>query len=920
MKPKLKPRDRDLDKTQRKRPGLQGFRIGTWNVRTLYKAGALNTLINTIDRYKANIVALQETRWQGEGCIATCNMTLFYGGVTTNRHENGVGFLVHNSLIPWVKQFKAINDRICYIRINMNHRDMIIICAYAPTESGNKEVKDAFYEELEQVYDTIPSHCIKVLLGDMNAQVGKENTYKTTIGEHSLHDRSNDNGVRLINFAISKNMVVSSTRFPRKNIHKETWLSPGGRYSSQIDHVLIENKHKTIIKNVKSYRGADADTDHYLILIDFRVKMLMEWKKKQKILEKYEQVIRERNEARIKAIHTPTPENIRDFENKRREVNTLIRKEKRIAEKERLEDIENLKHNPREFFKRCKTFKNGFVPNIRMIEDNNGTLITKPENIAEEFRSYFEKILNRDSTTGIGEQDDTLYYTAEPEVPSPSLEEIQYAIQTLKNNKSPGDDKIAAELLKLGGQNLTKNLHDLIQQIWIKEKIPKEWNESLICPIFKKGNRNKVENYRGITLLNSGYKILSLIILKRLQVYTDEIVGDYQSGFRKNKSTTDHIFVLRQVMERSYEYAKDLHMVFIDYKQAYDSIDREILWKILKNFGLPNKLINMIKLCNTNISSRVKVNNEISSPFTINSGLKQGDAMSPALFNMALESVIRKIPRTETLNPDEGNILLAYADDIVVIGNSQESIQSTVEELMKIGKYIGLTINSGKTKYMMLKRGGGDHNNLQVGNNIFEQVQEFKYLGSTLNNQNNMHGEINIRLDAANRCLYALSTLFKSKLLSRKTKEHLYISYIRPVLTYACATWATTKGDDEKLRLFERKILRKIYGPIFNNAEQKWEIRTNTQLYQLYKREDVVQFIKGTRIEWAGHVWRADGSVLKGALTYMIRGKRPRGRPRKRWKDSVKEVLEEIGGDWEQAYNREQWKELVLAAKSLNGS
>ncbi|XP_022161478.1 uncharacterized protein LOC111027411 [Myzus persicae] len=591
-KPKLKPRDRDLDKTQRKRPGLQGFRIGTWNVRTLYKAGALNTLINTIDRYKANIVALQETRWQGEGCIATCNMTLFYGGVTTNRHENGVGFLVHNSLIPWVKQFKAINDRICYIRINMNHRDMIIICAYAPTKSGNKEVKDAFYEELEQVYDTIPSHCIKVLLGDMNAQVGKENTYKTTIGEHSLHDQSNDNGVRLINFAISKNMVVSSTRFPRKNIHKETWLSPGGKYSSQIDHVLIENKHKTIIKNVKSYRGANADTDHYLILIDFRtyqetvtnllgrregfdteqieeswiaiktsitesaekvIQLTQRKKTKKWFNDNCKQVIRERNEARIKAIHTPTPENIRDFENKRREVNTLIRKEKRIAEKERLEDIENLKHNPREFFKRCKTFKNGFVPNIRMIEDNNGTLITKPENIAEEFRSYFEKILNRDSTTGIGEQDDTLYYTAEPEVPSPSLEEIQYAIQTLKNNKSPGDDKIAAELLKLGGQNLTKNLNDLIQQIWIKEKIPKEWNESLICPIFKKGNRNKVENYRGITLLNSGYKILSLIILKRLQVYTDEIVGDYQSGFRKNKSTTDHIFVLRQVMERSYE-------------------------------------------------------------------------------------------------------------------------------------------------------------------------------------------------------------------------------------------------------------------------------------------------------------------------------------------------------------------------------
>ncbi|KAF0771541.1 Uncharacterized protein FWK35_00011454 [Aphis craccivora] len=141
-----------------------------------------------------------------------------------------------------------------------------------------------------------------------------------------------------------------------------------------------------------------------------------------------------------------------------------------------------------------------------------------------------------------------------------------------------------------------------------------------------------------------------------------------------------------------------------------------------------------------------------------------------------------------------------------------------------------------------------------------------------------MHAEINIRLNAANRCLYALRTLFKSKLLSRKTKEHLYISYIGPVLTYACATWAMTKDDDENLVYPREKFLEKC------------------------------------------HVWRTDGSVLKGALTYMIRGKRPRERPRKIWKDSVKELLEEIGGDWEQAYNRERWKELVLAAKSQNGS
>jgi len=145
----------------------------------------------------------------------------------------------------------------------------------------------------------------------------------------------------------------------------------------------------------------------------------------------------------------------------------------------------------------------------------------------------------------------------------------------------------------------------------------------------------------------------------------------------------------------------------------------------------------------------------------------------------------------------EGTILFAYADDIVIIGKSRVKIQRTFSELIKAGKGIGLLINSEKTKYMMVERGVGDYTNLLVGDNIFEQVQEFKYLGTTLNNRNIMHGEINIRLKSANRCLKALNNLFKSKLLLRKTKEQLYVSYLRPVLTYACATWVTTRGNED---------------------------------------------------------------------------------------------------------------------------
>lgn len=99
----------------------------------------------------------------------------------------------------------------------------------------------------------------------------------------------------------------------------------------------------------------------------------------------------------------------------------------------------------------------------------------------------------------------------------------------------------------------------------------------------------------------------------------------------------------------------------------------------------------------------------------------------------------------------------------------------------------------------------------------------------------------------------------------------------------------------------------------------KWEIRTDVRLYQLYKREYVVQFISGTRIEWAGYVWWTDGSILIGAMMDRMREKRPRGRPQKRWKDSIKELPEEMGTDCEQMYDKERWKEIVLAAKSLNG-
>jgi len=137
-------------------------------------------------------------------------------------------------------------------------------------------------------------------------------------------------------------------------------------------------------------------------------------------------------------------------------------------------------------------------------------------------------------------------------------------------------------------------IHKLIISIWKKEKLPEEWKKSIIVPIHKKGDKTDCNNYRGFSLLPTTYKILSNILLLRLIPYAKEIIGDHQCGFRHNRSTIDHIFCIRQILEKKREYNEEVHQLFIDFKKAYDSVSREVLYKILIEFGIPGKLVRLV--------------------------------------------------------------------------------------------------------------------------------------------------------------------------------------------------------------------------------------------------------------------------------------------------------------------------------------
>jgi hypothetical protein len=122
------------------------------------------------------------------------------------------------------------------------------------------------------------------------------------------------------------------------------------------------------------------------------------------------------------------------------------------------------------------------------------------------------------------------------------------------------------------------------------------------------------------------YKVVAKIIATRLTPYTEELLGDYQCGFRKSISTTDHIFALRNIMEKCYEYNITLHQLFIDYKQAYDSVNRNKLFVIMKEFGIPTG-VNLIQMTLPETKTKVKIQSDMSGEFTIGRGLRQGDVL-----------------------------------------------------------------------------------------------------------------------------------------------------------------------------------------------------------------------------------------------------------------------------------------------------
>jgi len=264
--------------------------------------------------------------------------------------------------------------------------------------------------------------------------------------------------------------------------------------------------------------------------------------------------------------------------------------------------------------------------------------------------------------------------------------------------------------------------------------------------------------------------------------------------------------------------------------------------------------------------------------------------------------------------------MLSYADDILITARTQQTLIDTFGKLKDISSQYGLIVNESKTKYMKCTRRENTVGKLRAGDIQIDQVKSFNYLGSTMNGNSTLEEEIRERIAKGNRAFYANKALFTSKLVSRRSKLKLYWTVIRPVVVYGCETWVLKENIIQKLSVFERKILRKVFGPT-KKKDGSWKIKMNIDLDKLIQHRNIINYIKAQRLSWYGHICREpETSIVKKIHKWQPNITRPVGRHKHRWDDDVRNDLRKMKLlKWtEQAQDRHEWKKIVEKAKTLD--
>ena len=926
------------------------LRIGIWNVRSIRCKE--EEIVREMKKYRLGILGVSEAHLRGSGEKEVDGVEMVYSGVTEGRVKGGVAVLISEKLSVCAKEWRCVNERLMKVRLRLENGWLTVVQVYAPTEDSAEEMKTSFYDSLEELLASVSKSDQLVVMGDFNARVGRDvTTWDGVIGSYG-EEVKNRNGQKLLGLCATNELVVLNTIYQHKDIHKYTWESKGRGLTSIIDYFIVKKAMRPGVADVKVIRGAELDSDHYLVLMKvslkprklrkemgvirqkLRVNKLAESSTRRRFQVELSSRFRQRrcvdgNDVErvwreFKDSITEATEKVVGRSKKRKvkkatswwsvEVKQAVRKKKdmykkalgersdkaweeyKVAKKEAKRVVreakeadwircgkqlqKNFLENRRAFWKKVKEKET--TSRLRAgIEGKDGKLLTDIVEVKERWREHFSELLEGDGRgIGMALEEREIEEGLVDEI---TEDEIRGAIARLKRGKAAGVCGIQGEMVKAGGDTVVRWLHLIFNMVWKTGKAPEDWQKAVIVAIHKKGSKKLCKNYRGISLLSIPGKVFAKILDARMRQVTEGQVMEEQAGFRVGRGCRDQIFVMRQLAEKTIEKDGKMYAAFIDLEKAYDKVWREDMWRTLATYGVSGRLLRAVKALYENSKARVRVEDELTECFEVRQGVRQGCPLSPWLFNVFLDMVAR-----EARAQFKGGVcldnctvqLLMFADDTVLLAETEEDLQHNVREFSEAVKRHRLAMNTEKTTTMVFSRKQVDCS-VEVDGRKLENVRKQTYLGVILSEDGKMDCELEKRIGAALSAAGAVrSKVFESREMSRSAKMLVYKAMIEPTLTYGAESWVLKEREKQRIQAAEMRVFRKIAGV------RRMDHMRNDDIRAQLRQEGIVEQVGRKREVWKKRVEEQIGSVTEMVMSGTVPGKRPRGRPRKRWSDA----------------------------------
>jgi hypothetical protein len=410
-----------------------------------------------------------------------------------------------------------------------------------------------------------------------------------------------------------------------------------------------------------------------------------------------------------------------------------------------------------------------------------------------------------------------------------TADEIRKVISRLKNNKACGLDSVTNEYIKSTVEVLLPVYVKLFNIILTTGVIPNEWSTGVIKPIYKnKGNKADPDNYRGITILSCLSKVFTALLNARLEKFVNDakLIGPEQAGFRKGFSTMDHIFTLHGLIEMYLKKQKRIYGCFVDYQKAFDSVDRTTLWRKLLESGIKGKIFTVIYNLYKQAKSCVSLGGHLSSFFSCKTGVRQGENLSPLLFAIFLRDLedflsnyycgLKDASKTiSDVLGDEDIVnliklyILLYADDTILLAENSSELQKALDAMYSYCTKFKLKVNISKTKVVIFSRGKvRKYPNFTYGGQNLEVVDDYVYLGVTINYNGRFKKAMIKQQTQATRAMYALLNKARKLCLPVDIQLQLFDAVVKPILLYGSEVWGCQNVDIiERVHLKFLKII-----------------------------------------------------------------------------------------------------------------